>query len=105
MSRHLQATDGNHPPEKTTKAGLDISVDRRTFLAGIAGTAVVAACHPVTTFAQTAAPDLNLARVAIPSSLTTTSENKIGTLNDGFTPANSRDRQNGSYAIRRGSRG
>ena len=36
----------------------------------------------------------------IPTSLTTTSENKISALNDGFLPASSRDRSNGIYALR-----
>ncbi len=46
------------------------------------------------------ATTLNLARVAIPSSFVTTSENKISVLNDGITPANSYDREGGCYAVR-----
>ena len=102
MSQSFPSTDVSSSAEKASEPELNLSVNRRGFLAGIAGTAVVAAWHPATAFAQAADSELNLARVAIPSSLTTTSENKIGALNDGFRPASSRDRQNGSYAIRRG---
>ena len=38
-------------------------------------------------------------RVAVPTSLTIASENKISALNDGFTPANSLDRSHSHYAI------
>ncbi|MGA8727490.1 MAG: beta-L-arabinofuranosidase domain-containing protein [Terracidiphilus sp.] len=42
---------------------------------------------------------LNIARVAVPSSLTVVSENKISALNDGFVPENSLDRSHGLYAL------
>ena len=77
-------------------------VSRRRFLASAAGAAALVSLEKTPVFAQT--PDdtvLNLARVAVPSSYRTTSENKIASLNDGFDPANSQDRKNGSYAIRR----
>ncbi len=51
--------------------------------------------------AQDAIHALNIARVAVPSSLTPLSENKISALNDGFTPENSSDRSHGIYALRR----
>ena len=80
-----------------------LAPNRRHFLAGIAGTAVVASLDRSKAFAQTPdAMSLNLARVAIPSSLTTTSENKITALNDGSNPSSSRDRKSGAYAIHRG---
>ncbi len=80
-----------------------LSLNRRGFLAGAAGTAVLAGLNPPQAFALSAdtESELNLARVALPSSATILSENKIGALNDGFAPANSRDRKNGSYGIRR----
>ena len=82
----------------------DTAVDRRTFLAGFAGTAVLAGMDWQSALAQQGnGAVVNLARVATPTSLTTTSENKIGTLNDGFEPANSHDHSKGSYAIYRGS--
>ena len=43
---------------------------------------------------------VNLARVATPSSFSMTSENKISALNDGAIPENSADQRNGRYAIR-----
>jgi uncharacterized protein len=83
------------------------SLNRRGFLAGVAGTAVVAGFNRSAAFALTVDSDsaLNLAKVAIPSSLTMLSENKIRSLNDGFAPTSSRDRKNGSYSIRRGIEG
>ena len=80
-----------------------LSLNRRSFLAGVAGTAVVAGLNRSKVFALASDTDsaLNLAKVATPSSLTILSENKIGSLNDGFTPVNSRDRKNGIYMIRR----
>ena len=81
-----------------------LSLNRRSFLAGVGGTAVLAGLNRSKAFALTGDTDsqLNLAKVASPSSLIMLSENKIGSLNDGFTPASSRDRKNGSYVIRRG---
>ena len=73
--------------------------NRRHFLAGMAGSAVLAGVSGPQALAETS--DLNLARVAIPSSFVTTSENRISTLNDGFTPVDSHDRDHGSYAVRR----
>ncbi len=102
MSRHLpgeKLKDLVAQAEGTQRNG---SLNRRGFLARIGATAAVAVCNPSGAFAQTAGATLNLAKVAVPSSLTTTSENKIGALNDGFTPSSSRDRQNGSYAVRQG---
>lgn len=83
------------------------SLNRRGFLAGVAGTAVVTGLNHSAAFALTADSDsaLNLARIATPSSLTMLSENKISSLNDGFVPTSSRDRKNGSYSIRRGFEG
>jgi hypothetical protein len=84
-----------------------LSLNRRNFLAGVGGTAVLAGLTRSKAFALAGDMDseLNLAKVALPSSLTMLSENKIGSLNDGFTPASSRDRKNGSYVIRRGFEG
>src|ERR1700761_3697450 len=80
-----------------------LSLNRRNFLAGVGGIAVLTGLNRSKAFALASGMDneLNLAKVASPSSLTMLSENKIGSLNDGFTPANSRDRKNGSYVIRR----
>jgi uncharacterized protein len=84
-----------------------ISLKRRNFLAGAAGTAVLAGlnCSRALALTGDTESELNLASVALPSSATLVSENKISALNDGFSPANSRDRENGFYAIRRGYEG
>ena len=98
MDRNQHAGESNPAGEKT---GNDFESNRREFLAGLTGTAVVTAFSGAKGLAQ--APDraLNVARVAIPSSLTITSENKISALNDGFTPENSFDRSHGVYALHR----
>jgi DUF1680 family protein len=74
-------------------------LDRREFLAGMTGFALVAGLDGRRALAQNADAEINLARVATPSSLIPTSENKISALNDGVMPANSRDRANGVYAV------
>ncbi len=78
----------------------DFLVDRRGFLAGVAGTAVLASLDASNVFAQNAATPVNLAMVATPSSLISTSENRISAVNDGLIPLNSRDRKNSLYAVR-----
>jgi DUF1680 family protein len=75
-------------------------VDRRTFLAGVAGTALAVGVRPFRALALPFDRAVNLAKVAVPSSLLETSENKISALNDGAVPTSSRDRLNGIYAIR-----
>jgi len=73
--------------------------NRREFLLGLTGAAAAAAFTGQKVIAQ--APDhvLNIARVAVPSSLTVVSENKISALNDGFMPKSSFDRSHGLYAL------
>ena len=73
--------------------------NRREFLAGLTGAAVVAAVTGQKGTAQSNDRVLNIARVAVPSSLTVVSENKISALNDGFVPENSLDRSHGLYAL------
>src|SRR3954454_17608628 len=80
------------------------SLNRRKFLAGMAQTAVLASVEGGKLSAQGATAPLNLAKVAIPSSMANTSENKISWLNEGGTPAHSRDRRAGTYMIRSGFR-
>jgi DUF1680 family protein len=75
--------------------------NRRDFLAGLTGIVALTALEGPKGMAQDASHALNIARVAVPSSLTTLSENKISALNDGFTPENSSDRSHGIYALRR----
>jgi DUF1680 family protein len=83
----------------TPEVELAPPLDRRGFLAGMAGAALVAGLDGRRALAQNVGADLNLARVATPSSLVPTSENKISAVNDGVTPADSRDRANGVYAV------
>lgn len=98
--KRFGTTDGNDLPSRAEQADINLSLDRRAFLAGIAGTALVAALESSEAFGQGIDTPTNLAKVAHPSSFTVSSENKIAALNDGFTPVSSRDRQNGAYAIR-----
>src|ERR1700728_3155603 len=85
---HALASEGMKP---------DSQLDRRNFLAGMAGTALLAAVRPSRTLAQTIDEPVNLAKVATPSSLYTSGDTKISALNDGNIPANSRDQLHGSY--------
>ena len=81
--------NGSQTVTQTPATALEPS--RREFLAGMGGAAVVAAFSGTGAIAQ-AADTLNVARVAVPSSRSLMSENKISALNDGFTPADSYDR-------------
>jgi hypothetical protein len=74
---------------------------RREFLAGLAGTAVVAAAGSAKGVAQSPDRALNIAKVGIPTSYRVASENKISALNDGIVPENSFDRSHGVYALHR----
>ncbi|HWR37456.1 MAG TPA: beta-L-arabinofuranosidase domain-containing protein, partial [Clostridia bacterium] len=93
----------NHICETDSVADTDIGCDchrlfsRRTFLAGVAGTALIAAAGPLATVAWAEDGPLNLATVATPSSLFTSGDSKLSALNDDLTPANSRDDHHGSY--------
>lgn len=73
--------------------------NRREFLAGLGGAAVVTALARRRVLAQGGESTLNIARVAVPSSRSLMSENKISALNDGFTPENSFDRSHPIYSL------
>jgi DUF1680 family protein len=73
--------------------------NRREFLAAMAGTAILVGAAANDLVAQTDNNSVNLARVAVPSSFSTTSENKVSALNDGFAPADSFDCSHGVYAL------
>ena len=88
--------NGSQTVTQTPATALEPS--RREFLAGMGGAAVVAAFSGTGAFAQ-AADTLNVARVAVPSSRSLMSENKISALNDGFTPADSYDRTHALYTL------
>jgi uncharacterized protein len=94
----------NRREDKPSCAGLNerefqIDASRRDFLAGLAGTAVLASLAGPDAVGQETRKGLNIARVAVPSSFKVASENKISALNDGFVPADSFDRSHGIYAL------
>ena len=60
--------------------------NRREFLLGLTGAAAAAAFAGQKGIAQSTDHALNIAQVAVPSSLTIVSENKISAVNDGFMP-------------------
>jgi uncharacterized protein len=98
MSGKGPETKDSMPLDSAAHVGTgDVSLNRRDFLAAIAGTALLTAVDPAVAFARTADESVNLAKVATPSSLYTSGDTKISALNDGKTPANSRDREKGSY--------
>ncbi|HXS75874.1 MAG TPA: beta-L-arabinofuranosidase domain-containing protein [Terracidiphilus sp.] len=72
---------------------------RRDFLAGLGGAALATALSSSRGFGETSTSALNVARVAVPSSRSLMSENKISALNDGFSPADSFDRVHTIYAL------
>lgn len=99
---HQAATNACFP--RDISEGQTTHPSRRSFLTMAGGAAFLsaspwlrAADRPTTEEQQ-----VNLARVATPSSLTTTSENRISALNDDLEPKSSADRSQGTYAIRRG---
>jgi len=94
-------SDDPSPMDQQNSGHTDHLLNRRGFLAGVAGTAMLAHGDTVTAFAQPAASRVNLAKIATPSSQITTSENRISAVNDGQTPSSSRDRSDGLYALRR----
>jgi uncharacterized protein len=98
MDRKPHAAEAR-PAAQSTENEVQLEANRRQFLAGLAGTAVLAAVNGTQAVAQPANRALNVARVAIPSSYRIASENKISSLNDGFTPENSFDRSHGVYAL------
>ncbi len=100
MNRRATGKDVKNLASEPTAAGdsgRDNPFNRRSFLAGMAGTALLAAAAPSKTFAATGDGPVNLAKVATPSSLYTSGDTKISALNDGITPANSHDQEHGSY--------
>ena len=97
---------GNKEPFENTGKGIQpleelrqVEPNRREFLAGLTGAAALVALGDQKSIAQTGEYSVNVARVAVPSSLTMMSENKISALNDGFAPENSFDRSHGLYVL------
>jgi uncharacterized protein len=61
-----------------------IEANRREFLAELTGTALLTTLSGTMAFAQTSNGALNIARVAIPSSVAVASEDRVSALNDEF---------------------
>ncbi|MFZ1941443.1 MAG: beta-L-arabinofuranosidase domain-containing protein [Terracidiphilus sp.] len=85
--------------DQTDEQNVLLEPSRREFLAGLTGTAVVAAVGGSSAIAQPVPQTVNVARVGIPSSRTMLSENEVSALNDGFVPTDSFDRSHGIYAL------
>lgn len=81
-------------------AALNSKPNRREFLSGATSAAVLATLYGSRGIAQSPQTPVNIARVAIPTGYALASENKISSVNDGFTPENSFDRSHGYYAFR-----
>ena len=74
------------------------SVNRRHFLAGMAGAAVLSAVDRSKALAAVVGDvTVNLAKVATASASYTSGDTKLSSLNDGFNPASSRDQSHGTY--------
>ena len=87
-------------PNSNGQSSTSRYASRRSFLAGAATAAAATSLRSAKLLANAGKRTVNLAKIAIPSSRLVTSENKIGALNDGAEPANSRDRTHGLYAVR-----
>lgn len=92
-SQSIDDLDGSSKREISTEA------NRREFLAGLGGVALATALSRGQALAQSDGSALNIARVAVPSSRSLMSENKISALNDGFEPESSFDRAHAIYAL------
>jgi len=87
-------------PERISESSAPFEASRREFLAALAGAVAISAIDGRTAIAQNPTRPLNVARVAVPSSKTMLSENKVSALNDGFDPASSFDRSHGIFTLR-----
>jgi DUF1680 family protein len=99
MNRNQRSGSTEYLNSPSTQEESSPEPSRREFLTGLGGTALVTALSPTVAFAQAAESTVNVARVAVPTSLTMASENKISALNDGFAPLNSFDRSHAHYAV------
>ena len=95
MSKKHPAVSRNDPD---ADQGSRSTVDRRTFLIGAAGAALLATTAGRShALADAQDAPINLAKAATPSSLYTSGDTRTSALNSGYTPANSADNRNGSY--------
>jgi DUF1680 family protein len=86
-------------PTENSEPGL--TFNRRGFLAGLAGAAVLAGIENPWAFSQSGATEVNLAKVAVASSNCGASYSHISALNDGVVPASSQDRTTAFFSISR----
>lgn len=84
---------------QATKRALLLEPNRREFLSGLGGAALLTALAARQSLAQDSEVVLNVAKVALPASQTVRSQNNISALNDGFAPQNSFDRSHPVYRI------
>ena len=98
MGKKHQIAETFSAAESTSKQ-YRLESNRREFLVGLTGVAAAAAFTGQKGVSQPTDHVLNLARVAVPSSLAVVSESKISAVNDGFIPESSFDRSHGLYAL------
>jgi DUF1680 family protein len=87
-------------PVKSGQANVfpNAAFNRRYFLAGVAGTALLSAVdHSNALAALMQDVTVNLAKVATPSASYVSGDTRVTTLNDGFEPVDSSDHDHGSY--------
>ena len=97
MKRTLPTKEVNPSSVVSEEANAGTAINRRNFLAGVAGTAVLSAVARQKVWAETSEITVNLAKVATPSSLFISGDAKLAALNDGNTPATSRDAHHGVF--------
>jgi uncharacterized protein len=97
--KHERPDALNHLDAQSTQGNPALEPSRREFLAGLSSAAVVTAIASRQGLAQSVEIPINVAKVAVPSSQTIESENKISALNDGFIPADSFDRSHPLYSL------
>lgn len=91
-SQELSSSASSSTPAESALAGG--AVNRRHFLAGAAGAALVAAVDrsPALASVTGESVSVNLAKVATPSAANASGDTKLTALNDGFDPSSSHDR-------------
>jgi hypothetical protein len=92
-SQELSPSASSSAPAESALAGG--AVNRRHFLAGAAGVALLAAVDRSPALASVVGEDVsvNLAKVATPSAANASGDAKLSALNDGFDPTSSHDHQ------------
>jgi len=97
MKRTFRTKQANSAPAVPEGTDATTAINRRNFLAGVAGAAVLSAVSRQAVWGETPEVTVNLAKVATPSSLFISGDAKLGALNDGNTPRSSRDGHQGVF--------